>query len=271
MRYLGLNLAGAKSHKTALAALEYYPPESKSSGKIFLLEVYEEVAGDQALLELIEQVSGETGVRRLGVDAPLTLPPCLECARRACRTTGKCTAPAVKWMREIARRATRRPARPLEVTPYTQRPFELYARFKLLPELPEYARFEIDEALGGTKAPLTARMHWLRRHLGDLDIVEVWPKLSIAALAARLRIPKRTLETYRSLELGAESRETILELISEKENVFIYERDLRKLAVGLGAFDAFICAYTALLSDTHRCSKIGTGFPNSSGWVQFPL
>ena len=32
-------------------------------------------------------------------------------------------------------------------------------------------------------------------------------------------------------------------------SIFIYERDIRKLAHSLASFDAFICAYTALLAD----------------------
>lgn len=263
-----------------MAALEHYPAE----GKIFLLDLFDRIgaatagatgdaenatASDPALLNLIRELG--PGVAKLGVDVPLTLPPCIECTRVSCPLPVKCTVPAVKWMRETARRAHRRVRRPLELTPYTQRPIELLARHVLVPALPEYAHFDIDEALGGTKAPLTARMHMLQRHLTGIELVEVWPKLTVARLAVRLKIPKRTLETYRSLELGAASREAILEALSDDANLFIYERDLRKLAVSLGTFDAFICAYTALLSDAKGCSKIGTGFPTSSGWVQFPL
>lgn len=272
-RYLGLNLAGAKNHKTALAALEHYPHE----GKIFLVDIFDKIGADrdelgmpsdEVLLDLIQELGPE--IAKLGVDVPLTLPPCIGCTRKACQTSRKCAAPEAKWMREVARKASRLTRRPVEVTPYTQRPFELYARYSLIPELPDYARFEVDEALGGTKAPLTARMHFLARHLPALELVEVWPKLSVAILATRLKIPKRTLESYRSLELGAACRERIIEAIAELGNIFIYERDLRKLAGNLAAFDAFVTAFTALLSDSKGCSKILRGFPTSAGWVHFP-
>jgi hypothetical protein len=269
--YLGLELAGAKNQKTALAALEYYPREKK----IFLLDIFDRIAphegahpygsgtfgvtstGDAALLALIDELT-ESNTTAVGVNVPLQLPPCLMPAGAA--------APAVKWMREI----TRKTRDALEFTPYTQRPVELWMRYQVLPELPESHRFEIDETLGGTKAPLTARMNFLQRHLGDLPLMEVWPKLSVAVLALELNLPRRVVQTYRRLEEGIQARETILEVLSEKHGIFVYERDVRKLSHSLPAFDAFFCAYTALLADNSRCAKPPKGFPKASGWVQYP-
>jgi hypothetical protein len=137
-------------------------------------------------------------------------------------------------------------------------------------QLPEHAQFEVDEAMGGTKAPLTARMNFLQRCLPGLRLIEVMPKLTTSILAGEMEIPRRIISAYRHLEEGIHARGEILEALSQHHDIFIYERDQRKLSQSLAAFDAFICAYTALLSGTGRCQKAPTGFPLASGWVEFP-
>lgn len=269
-RYLGLDLAGAKNDKTALAVLEYYPKEKK----IFLLDIYEKISGDDSLVDLIEEL--EPGIARIGVNIPLDLPACITCTRKTCPSPQKCTVPTVKWMRESTRKLlkSREPrenkVKVLDFTPYTQRPIELWVRYQVLPKLPQGLRFEVDEALGGTKAPLTARMHYLQRHLSKMPLAEVWPKLSVAILAEQLGLEKRTIARYRHLEEGIHAREEIIEELADRHGLFIYERDIRKLAQSLSAFDGFICAYTALLSDNDQCAEVPSGFPSGAGWIQYP-
>lgn len=269
-RFLGLELAGAKNQKTSLAAIEFYPKERK----IFLLDIFDRIAveedqtSDEALLELIQEMGA--GVSAVGVNVPLELPPCVTCSRKACPMPAHCTVPAVHWSRELIRKQSRK-TRPKEFTPYTQRPIEVWVRYSLLDKLPNNIHFEIDETLGGNRAPLTARMNFLKRHLGNVPLVEVWPKLSVAVLAERLRIPKRVVTSYRHLEMGVHSREEILTQIAKHQEVFIYERDMRKLSQNLTAFDAFICAFTALLAEQDQCTKMPKSFPHKSGWIQFPM
>jgi hypothetical protein len=295
-RYLGLELAGAKNSKTSLAALEYYPKEKK----IFLLDIFDRIAahpetregratsgpfalttsGDEALLGLLKELTeDDPRTVTLGVNVPLVLPPALACSRKGCGKSASASTASAKWMREAHRKAERlsrtddRLPRVTEYTTYTQRPVELWVRYQVLSHLPGSHRFEIDETLGGNKAPLTARMHFLLHHLsklGKLPVIEAWPKLTVALLAQTMELPRRVLEDYRQLETGVHAREQILEALAEAQDVFIYERDVRKLAGSLTAFDAFICAYTAYLSDTGRCTQPPKGFPVASGWVQYP-
>lgn len=271
-RYLGLELSGAKNPKTALSALEYYPRERK----IFLLDVYDRVVPregqttDEALIELIGEL-GPDGAH-LGVNVPLTLPPCFDCS---CKKALECSAPSVKWVKELIRRTGKasaaRGVRPLPFTPYTQRPIEAFVRYSILPRVPEPLRFEIDETLGGNRAPLTARMHFLSPALKKLELLEVWPKLAIVLFAEELGLSRRVLQSYRQLESGVDARTEILERIAHSQGVFIYDRDLKKLAGSLAAFDSFICAYTALLCDLGLCQKAPAGFPLKSGWIAVPL
>jgi hypothetical protein len=273
-RYLGLELSGAKNQKTSLAAIEFYPKEKK----IFLLDIFDKIAthedqtSDEALLDVIREVGG--GVSQLGVNVPLELPPCITCVRKTCPLPTRCTVPAVKWMKDYCRKVSRSnedlPFRVKEFTPYTQRPIELWVKYGVLSQLSEDCHFEVDETLGGNKAPLTARMQFIKRHLRGFPLLEVWPKLSIAVLGEKMGIHKRIISSYRRLEDGIHSRESILTKLSERNEIFIYDRDMRKLSQNLTAFDAFICAFTALLSDLNQCAKMPKGFPKASGWVHYP-
>lgn len=271
-RYLGLELSGAKNQKTALAALQFYPRERK----IFLLDIYDRISSeenqtsDEALLELIHE-AGEKDAT-LAVNVPLELPPCLLCDRKHASRSHRCGLPAVKWMNEATRKAARsRVVKVKDFTPYTQRPVELHMRYHVLPELKDAPGFEVDETLGGNKAPLTARMHYLKRQLTRYPLLEVWPKLTVALLGPQLGISRKTIASYRHLEQGAHARTEIVESLAERHGLFIYERDVRKLSNSLAAFDAFLCAYTALLSDLGQCARPPAGFPVASGWVTYPL
>jgi hypothetical protein len=275
-RYLGLELAGAKNQKTSLAVIEYYP----RANKIFLRDIFDKIVpqdphssqtSDEALVELIEGLN--PGIAKMGVNIPLNLPPCIPCTKKNCPYPTHCIVPEVKWMRGVAEKFYKNDdgtSRVKEITPYTQRPAELWVRYKVLPQLPENLAFEIDEALGGNKAPLTARMHFLSRHLKTIEMIEIWPKLSIAILASQLNVPERIISNYRHLETGMDSREEILLQLIKKNELFIYDKDMKKLCVSLAAFDAFVCAFTALLADQNLCVKAPKGFPTSAGWIHYP-
>lgn len=269
LRYLGLELAGAKNSKTTLAALEYYPSENK----IFLLEIYEEIGGnenqtgDEALLTLFEKL-GKNRETTLGINVSMDLPPCIPCTRKSCPLPDRCTVPAVKWMREVS--STKSQKKQKAFTPYTQTPSEIWLRSVVLPRLSPKVSLEIDETLGGTKAPLTARMVFLKRHLAPLRVLCTHPKLSVVLLAEQLKIDPRIVGRYRKLDEGAQIREELLETISKGNGIFIYEKDLKMLSRNLSAFDAFICAYTALLADTGRCDPIAKGFPKDHAWIYYP-
>ena len=266
-RFLGIELSGAKNRKTTIASLEYYIQDQK----IFLLDIFEKLgtvedrSSDEVLLSVIRSFHDKK--RRspliIGTNAAAELPPCITCIKKTCPLPTHCKVPAVKWMREITLKKK-------EFTPYTQRPIELWLRYHVLPELPKSTHFEIDETLGGNRAPLTARMNFLKRLLTDVSMVPVWPKLTLLILTTKLGMPHRYIRSYRKLQEGVHSREKILETITERLGIFIYEKDAKNLARNLVAFDAFICAYTALLSELNLCAKIPRGFPITSGWVNYP-
>ena len=280
-RYLGLDLSGAKNAKTTIAVLEYYPKE----GKVFLLDVHPgigadaESTSDEALIETITEHADEHPDLKMGINVPLELPPCVTCTRKSCPLPASCTVPEVRWMRTQQSRSgagtrkttSKRNARIKDsFTPYTQRPVELWLKSEVLPKISQRTRFEIDETLGGNKAPLTARMHFLKMHLKSYEMHEVLPKLTVALLMPVLKLSNRTLAHYRQLEEGAHAREMIIERMSEALDIFIYDRDMKKITQNINAFDAFICAFTVLLYDRNECVSPPRNFPVSSGWVRYP-
>jgi hypothetical protein len=155
-------------------------------------------------------------------------------------------------------------------TPYTQRPVELYLKNEVLARIPEKVRFEIDESLGGNRAPLSARMHFLKTHLRRYELLEVLPKLSVVLLMPHLKIPQRIILQHRQIETGAQARQHLIERMCENLDIFIYDRDLKKLTQNLNAFDAFLSAYTVLLQDRGECVSPPKGFPVDSGWICHP-
>jgi len=272
-RILGLELSGAKNNRTTLAVMEYFPKEKK----IFLRDLIEKLGPsekDSADALLVREI--KNWVRKndvLVTSAGLTLPPCLPCGK-TCRKPDSCTLPEARWMRQFHKKVTgvSRPEGPRirDFTSYTQRPVELWLRYSILSKLHPTLRFDIDETLGGSRGPLTARMVYLKPFLKGLKLLEASPKLTLSRLADPLHLSKRSLRTYRSLESGASARREILEHITQAFDLFIYTKDLRRLRDSLPVFDAFICAITGYLSITNQVELPPKGFPVDSGWIHYP-
>ena len=280
-RYLGLELSGAKNAKTTIAVLEYYPKEKK----VFLLDVHLGIGPDttanpdEALIQLLLEYADEHPDLKLGTSAPLTLPPCLNCTRKTCLSAKQCASPEVRWMKEFVKKhpshaqgkVSKKTAKMKDFfTPYTQRPIELWLKGEVFPKFSDKLKFEIDEAMGANKAPLTARMHFLKLHLQKFDLHEVLPKLSVTLLMSKLKLNLKTLQNYRKLEEGVQARQEIIEKMAHQLDIFIYDRDLKKLTHHIHAFDAFMCAYTVLLFDRKECAEPPKGFPLASGWIRYP-
>lgn len=270
LRFLGLDLGGAKTQKTTITTLEYYPKEEKT----FLLEVIENIGADPDLLEILAEIKSERKEKKiyLAVNAATTLPPYIPSPKKS--------SPSVKWSEQLIRKAEKKGAHPKnatpeiprlrEFTPYTQRPVELWLRYFVLPELKYGNSLEVDEALGGNRAPLTARMVYLKNFLKGFEVREIFSKLSTAILLEKLNLPRALFEDYRHFEKGAGARGNIIEALADAHNVFIYDRDVIKLAKNLGSFDAFIAAFSGLLHHQGQTAAPPRDFPLSSGWIHYP-
>lgn len=273
-RFLGLSLGGAKSERTCLTVIDYYRKQDKA----FVVDIYESIGAeegktaDQVLIDLIDEIAhelserDESSVKVMAVDAPLTLPPCLTGCDAGCEGYETCKKPDVRWMRHQYRRAQEKKKKLKHFTPYSQRPVDLYFRYKH----PEELNLFQDETMGANLAPQAARMSYLKRFLGEMELIEVWPKLALYYLQKSLRLSKRELLSYRHIEDGVHVRERVMEQLTEKSSLFVYERDLKKFVQNIAAFDSLICAWAALQYDLGRVVKFRSDLPLETGWVQIP-
>lgn len=272
-RVFGLSLGGARSDRTCVTVLDFYSRDEKSNEKAFVVDVFDsigqnsELDGDQALLKLFGDLLQERPIEVLGVDAPLTLPPCFLSCEASCTGYQKCKRPEVRWMRNQFLRARQKNKGIRGFTPYLQRPVDLYFRYRI----PDKELFK-DDTLGANHAPQAARMQYLKRHLSSdkFALIEVWPKLVLFSLQKELKLTRRESTSYRNVEEGAGIREKLLEKISEKYHVFVYERDASKLLSSVPAFDSFICAFVALQYNLGRVVDFKHDLPLKSGWIQIP-
>lgn len=196
---------------------------------------------DGALVDTIRQYGDGT---LLCVDAPLTMPPCLRCQVPVCPGQAECVDPAVIEMRAISTSAASasgdRPDRDFRrgkptITPYTQRPTEVFmaCRLGIVPR----------EAMGQGTGPLAARAAHLTRALADRfrlneNLIEVYPKGTLHALGLTRPYKKHLHER--------ETRAAILESLSGE--LRFGPGVWRELCIQSDhLFDAVICAFTGFL------------------------
>lgn len=232
-----------------MVALDYFPGEGKiflAEGALHLHGTKEETA-DEALVRTVNRLAPH----RIAVDAPLTFPPCLVCDVAACPGAQGCPKESVKWMREESER--RRWSKAKTPPPYTHRPVDLLMRGKWQEDAP--LPLPSDEAFGSSRAPLAARISYLRKHFDCKALIEASPRFAIAGLADWYGVSARELRRCRDMEYGAENRFTILNKMAEKAAVpglphlFLYMTDVVNLSKELAGFDALLCALMALCHD----------------------
>jgi hypothetical protein len=280
-RYIGLHLGGPKSSGTSMVVFDVFE-EDISKTKIsrrFLVDIVDKissndpmVSSDELLIKAVSENSQDLQV--IGIDAPLTLPPCMGC-ELDCPGASACEVPAVSWLREELVERARNPRngkRPKPIAPYSERPVDIYLR-RFLDQ--GYGNIALIEALGATMATKAARAYFLKKHLFSddgipLNLVEVNPTLSLAMLKSEFSLNTRDLKYYKDLQEGAKVRMRILDRLNEENTVFLYEQDIGSLVASIPAFYAFICAYTAYLNDSKQTLVPEKGFPVDSGWIAVP-
>ncbi len=118
-------------------------------------------------------------------------------------------------------------------------------------------------------APLLARAYFIRRRL-KIKAIEVQPQLSLWRIGKALHIQKSYLKFHKHQIGGDEARMAILKEMVRREIAFLYEQDVRLMVESASAFDAFICAMTAVLKFKGLCEKRPKDFPNGAGWIEIP-
>ena len=259
--FAGISLSGGKSDKTCLAFLEYYPEQNK----IFLSHLSDkiktegEISGD---LSLVEEIQRFRKPEITAINAPLNTPKCMRCKLK-CPGYEACQEDEIIWMWENYRQSTDYQKRKKLFTPYTERCVEQH----LAANMEE--NFQVQHAFGANMAPLYARAHFLSRRL-DVKMIEVFPKLSLWRIGRSLNIQKSYLRFHKHSVGGEDARLAILKELVDRRIAFMYEQDVRLMVDNHNAFDAFICALTAVLKSRGQCEDRPKGFPRAEGWIEIP-
>lgn len=266
LSFIGIALGGGKSDKTCLAHVEYFTDQKK----IFLSEIQDkikpegDISSDLLLHEVLmnKEAHSKTGISGVAYNVPLTLPKCVTCKLK-CPGYEACSEDEILWMWEHYRRLEARGEAKKLFTPYTERCVEQY----LATELEEV--FHVQQALGANVAPLTARAQYINRRL-NLNTIEVHPRMSLWRIGRSMHIQKSYLRFHKHQAGGDEARAAILKELIRRAGVFIYEQDVRLMTTNANAFDAFICALTAVLKHNGQCEERPSDFPTHEGWIEIP-
>jgi hypothetical protein len=255
-RSLGLELAGGKSARSAVAVLDHFP----KSQRLILSELVTtklvpqgDASSDDKLLESLSSLAAAgKSFQGLAVHGPLTLPPSLRPGNRDAD---------LRWMTRLWESLDPRP-RPF--ASYLQRPVEVWLRHKT----PE--GFPISDALGSNAAPLAARLQFLSRKLPK-PLFEVFPRASVVRLVKSLGLPKTLAARHADLEKGVAAREEIFsQLLKKLPQVFIYDGDLESMILHIHHFHAFVSAVTGHMAAAGMTETPPRGFPKGAGWIELP-
>jgi hypothetical protein len=261
-RFVGVALTGGKTEKTSCAVLEYFPEHEK----LFLAHLEERIkpedekSADAVLIERLEKYQSE--LQATAFNVPLSFPLCIPC-RLKCPGYESCKQDHIVWLTKHYELVKKSKKKHRIFTPYTQRCADHYISHIM----DEPA--QLSDALGSNLAPLTARAHYLQRHLGG-DLIEAFPRLSVWRLGTNLKVAKSHIKNYLHSVRGEVCRTEILNNLSEKKICFLYHQDFVRLVENHTAFEAFITALTAYLWARGKCENKPRGFPKKESWLAIP-
>ncbi|MBY0313895.1 MAG: DUF429 domain-containing protein [Bdellovibrionales bacterium] len=262
-RFIGISLAGGKTSKTQMAIIDFYPLEKKAFLTHTFRDIGEEhdVSADTHLVNLINAHKGN--LESIAVDAPLSDPPGLKSPTN-CPGVEKSENKAIRWMWDLHKK-NHKEKRPNKIfTPYTERCVEQYLSSEVDPYFP------MDHALGSNRAPLWARVGYLKKRLNKLKWIEVFPRLNIWRIGRALKVNKTPLQFYKNAVEGADHRAVILNRFMDEEWLFIYAQDAKNMVKDASLFDAVFAAFTGYLHFKKQCETPPKNFPKGEGWIQFP-
>lgn len=267
-RCVGLELAGAKSRRSSLVVLDYYPDKSR----LVLTDVQEGLREDTGaellspdellIAKLTEIKKAASHFAGLGVHGPLSFPTALDAAQGKKIALGlKTKDPESQWLFETWQKLDPQP-RPF--VPYLQRPCEVWLRYCT------QEKFLVSEAFGANAAPLAARLRVLKPYLPQ-PIYESVPRAIMSRVTHSLGMPKWIAAQYSDVEKGVKSREEFLaQWLKRFPQVFIYDHDHDSLVTHLACFNAFLSALNQFLHLKEYCENPPRTFPKRAAWIPIP-
>jgi|GEM_PF-1541994 len=257
-RFVGLELAGPHSERSAIVVLDEYPRSERLvvSEVLSGLGAAESKSSDTHLCELLAEITQPAdGGTFMGLvtQAPLSLPPFFKSTQASLSES--------LWMNELWNRTKPKP-RPFLT--YLNRPLDVWMRY-FTPE-----RFQVPEAMGANFAPLAARIQALLPQLPS-PLHECHPRASMSRIVSGSSLNRFWPKLYTDTEKGLMVREEFLQrLLQLCPQIFVYEGDLETLVVELPAFQALLSTLSLVLHSKGRCDPRPEGFPESASWPLLP-
>jgi hypothetical protein len=240
-----------------LAVLDFYP----KSHRIILSELRMDLgpkgekSGDDALTSALEDLDdAKFQVSGIATTAPVSLPPFFLPKAQLEEQS--------RWVESLLPK-TDRLQKPF-IT-YLQRPVEFWLRYM------SKERFtNVGDAFGSNWAPLTARLSFLKTHVG-LTFNEIFFRGALLRILPTLGLKSELVDQYNDLENGLKTRDLIVKKLCDAlPQLFIYDPDLDRLILDLPCFHAFtasLCQHLELLS---LCEERPKSLPKSATWVLIP-
>jgi len=235
--YLGLNLGGIKKDKSSLLVLEKY----KDHNKVVISNIESKFKNPSANAYpdeiLKKQIKSYKDIKAVGVNFPLTPPPCITCKLK-CPGVKACEVLEVKWLVREYNKANKLSEASLKdrkiPSPYSERGLD-YLVANLLDE-----KFPLEPAFGSSRSSFFGRGQFLMKGLKGIKFIETFPKASLWRLGLRYGMRKSVLRNFYRSELTVENRSLFLDQI--EPDFFIYEEDKESLIHQKGNFEALLNA-----------------------------
>jgi len=228
-RFIGLRLTGSKNPYTSISVLDYYDDEKK----IFLSETLKDLNTkhklDTKLIEILKSLKNEN-LTTVITNAPLSLPPCINCNLNICYGVDACKDASVLELKKLDAS---------NIKPYTVRPEDIMLKQK-------FKNIEIQsEALGSNLAPLTARIRYISKNLSTYRFYETNINLILFNIIKDLNLPSQYILKYKNIIVGLRIRKSIIKSIEERDYIFMYDKDFEETQKNINLFEAFILAVSS--------------------------
>jgi hypothetical protein len=218
--------------------------------------------GDSRFMEVVADLGP---VDMVVLDAPLTLPPCVDCPL-PCPGTRACVVPEVVLMREaweakrqlesderaaLGQKPDRREKRIRIPQPYLDRAYEVFARGHYDHPMVS-GTYEIEAALGSNRAPITARSHRLCRELRarfpGVLIVETNAALSTLGWCLSTGYKVGSLLDMKATQNGRSARAGLLKRLEQRQlavrSATLHEQLFADFSSNPAVFSASMAALT---------------------------
>ncbi len=267
MRFAGIHLSGANTHKSSVVILQ----RDHGADALAVVALFDKIGSMGRLFSderLVEVLVHAGPFAEVFVDCPLSVPPCVACQRPSCPGAIKCDDLSVAYMLALAAKFKKKPHRRSKpINPQNQRLWDVMRQVEgASAHEPTYT---------ANLAPLVTRARTLQRRLNALDpqiaLKETSVLFSLQALAGELGLEPAIIAQYRSFESGLRVRQQIFERFAAKGWLRVADPDEAESCVrSVENFHALTSALMAALHSAGQSFDKPDSFLPDEGWVYLP-